>query len=327
MLENLEYSYNPYHFSLNKEKETYDAFEGEHDVYEDYDYAFEKDREIEDDGLDDNILDFDFSEIRGGDFRRSFRQAKRQVRRPVPRKKRARKKLDKFVEVRKQAEVFAKRRGDKEIERVIVPENRKLIIEGVSDFILDRSSGAKKIKEIGYYNGKKLEQLVFTFNNTDSLTDFELDIFDPSTPLDYLYSTSLNINDKIKVAGGSTAYTDVLFNILANPTMIPSARFVISGPDVPLQSAQAMLFKNKNIQGDLKIKPLNLNLKLDIMQDSIDIVNFDIEEDLSRAFVPDGMDIIRYKVLAGHTVTMAFFFKQVSIKKVFFKESRKRGIL
>jgi hypothetical protein len=327
MLEDLDVIYNPHNFSLNEVEETYDAFEGEHDVYEDYEYAFEKDKDIEEDGLDNNILDFDFSEIRGRDFRKAFRTAKRKVRRPVPRKKRRRRRLDKFVEVKKQAEIFAKDRGDNEIEKVIVPENRQIIVEGISDFILDRSTGAKKIKEVGYYNGKRLQELVFTFNNASSLTDFELEIFNPSAPLDYLYSTSLNINDKIEVAGGSTAYTDVLFNLLANPTMIPSARFVITGPDVAAQSAQPMLFRNKNIQGELKVKPLNLNLKLDIMQESIDIVNFDIEEDLNRAFVPDGMDIISYKVLAGHTVTMAFFFKQVSLKKVFFKESRKRGVL
>ena len=54
-------------------------------------------------------------------------------------------------------------------------------------------------------------------------------------PLDYLYSTSQNINNKVQVAGGSTQYTDVLFNILANPTLIPNCKFVFDGPQVSKQ--------------------------------------------------------------------------------------------
>jgi hypothetical protein len=35
------------------------------------------------------------------------------------------------------------------------------------------------------------------------------------------------------------------------------------------------------------------------------------------------MSVINYNVLAGNTVTMAFFYEQKSIKKLFFEEARK----
>jgi hypothetical protein len=47
-----------------------------------------------------------------------------------------------------------------------------------------------------------------------------------------------------------------------------------------------------------------------------------MHESLNRPFIPDGMDVIKYTVLAGMTVTMAFFYKQVNLKKVFFQEAR-----
>jgi hypothetical protein len=43
---------------------------------------------------------------------------------------------------------------------------------------------------------------------------------------------------------------------------------------------------------------------------------------LGRPFIPDGMDVIEYKILAGNSVTMCFFYKQVSLKKVFIEEAR-----
>jgi hypothetical protein len=40
------------------------------------------------------------------------------------------------------------------------------------------------------------------------------------------------------------------------------------------------------------------------------------------------MDIMKYKVLPQMTVTMALFFDQISLKKVFRKEARKdKGLL
>jgi hypothetical protein len=142
-------------------------------------------------------------------------------------------------------------------------------------------------------------------------------------PLDYLQSTSQNLNDKIQVAGGAVSYSDVLFNLLANPMLIVNARFVFSGPNMIGQQAIPLSVQNKRVDGVVKIDPLNLGLQVDNMQVFGDIVNFDIMKTLNRAFIPDGMDIMKYKVLANHTVTMCFFYKQVSLKRVFYDEARK----
>jgi membrane-associated protein len=57
------------------------------------------------------------------------------------------------------------------------------------------------------------------------------------------------------------------------------------------------------------------------------ILYWDIQKTLGRVFVPDGMDIISYKILAGMTVIFGFYYKQVQIKKVFWEETRNVGIL
>ena len=72
--------------------------------------------------------------------------------------------------------------------------------------------------------------MILTFNN-NSAVDFEVQVFNPSMPLDYMFSTGQNINDKVTVGGGVVSYTDVLFNMLANPTLIPNATFVFAGPN------------------------------------------------------------------------------------------------
>jgi hypothetical protein len=141
-------------------------------------------------------------------------------------------------------------------------------------------------------------------------------------PLDYLYSTSLNLNNKIQVAGGAVAYSDVLFNLLANPALFINAKFVIAGPQVQQQLSVPLQVINKSIEGVEKIDPLNVALQIDNMQVQNDMVVFDIMKNLNRPYIPDGMDVVSYKVLAGNTVTMSFWYKQVSLKKVFYKEAR-----
>lgn len=213
------------------------------------------------------------------------------------------------------------------ISKVVVPDDKKVIVQGVSDFIIDKKGTADSVKNIGYYKGKKLKELVFTFNN-DSALPFELELFNPSMPLDYLYSTSLNINDKIQVAGGEVSYTDVLFNMLANSIMIPNAKFVFSGATVSQQKVQPIKMINKSITGEQKIYPFNLDLQIDTMQVQSDLVFFDFFDTINRPYIPDGMDIMKYKVLPNMTVTMAFFFDQISLKKVFRKEARNdKGLL
>jgi hypothetical protein len=226
--------------------------------------------------------------------------------------------LSKEIGVKKGARLVG---GQKKISRVIVPRDKKVIVEGVSKFILSKDTKDDALKQIGYYKGKKLKELVLIFNNNSPL-DFNLELFNPSMPLDYLYNTSLNLNDKISVANSPISYSDVLFNLLANPTMIVNAVFTFAGPSVNSQISQSLQFTNKEITGTQLIHPINLNLQLDIMQVFGYVVNFEIMKTLERPFIPDGMDVIKYKVLAGMTVTMGFYYRQKSLKKFFYKEAR-----
>lgn len=213
-------------------------------------------------------------------------------------------------------------RKQKLISKIIVPRDKEVIVEGVSKFILSTDKKYDKLRNVGYYKGEKLKEMVLIFNN-DSAIDFVVDIFNLSMPLNYLYSTSQNLNDKIQVAGGNVQYSDLLFNLLANPTMIPNCKFTFSGPSVTQQIAIPLEVKNQDIKGSEKINPVNLSLKIDNLQVANDIIFFDMQESLNRPFIPNGMDFISYKVLAGMTVTMAFFYKQVDMKKVFYEEARK----
>lgn len=224
------------------------------------------------------------------------------------------------IGVERRATVIGKNK--KLISKIIVPKDKEVIVEGVSKFILSSDKKHDKLRNVGYYKGEKLKEMVLIFNN-DSGVDFVVDIFNLSMPLNYLYSTSLNLNDKIQVAGGNVQYSDLLFNLLANPTMIPNCKFTFSGRQLSEQIAIPLEVKNQDIKGSEKINPVNLSLKIDNMQFANDIIFFDMQESLNRPFIPNGMDFISYKVLAGMTVTMAFFYKQVDLKKVFYEEARK----
>lgn len=213
-----------------------------------------------------------------------------------------------------------KSRQSKTVSKVIVPDSRKVIVEGVSKFILSDNDKDNFVRNIGYKNGQKLRQLVFTFNNITA-QDFEIELFNPSAPLDYLYATSQNLNDQIAVAGGTTSYSDVMFNILANPTRIYASKFVVSGPNITAQINQPLQVKNKNIEGSQLISPYNIQLDRDNMQFQNTIIYFDLEKMLDRPYIPDGMDVLKYKVLAGHTVTLGFYYSQISLKKFFYAEA------
>lgn len=206
----------------------------------------------------------------------------------------------------------------KKIAKVLVPRDKEVIIKGVSQFMMKQND---PIKDIGYYKGKKLKELVLIMNN-NSAVPFEVELFNPSMPLDYLYSTSQNLNDKIQIAGGVVSYSDVIFNLLANPTMIPNAKFLFAGTNAQLQKNQSLFFTNKEITGSRTVEPLNLDLKIDNLQVANDIVFFDITETLKAPYFPDGMDIIKYTILPFTNVTMGFFFEQRLLKHEFYPESK-----
>ena len=141
-------------------------------------------------------------------------------------------------------------------------------------------------------------------------------------PLDYLFSTGNNLNNKIQVAGGNIAYSDVLFNLLANPALLVKGQINVAGPLAAQQNNQSLFIYNKNIDGTQEISPFNIDLQIDTMQVFSDVVYFDISKTIGRPFIPDGMDVLQYTVLAGNSVTFTFFYTQVSLKKFFYKEAR-----
>lgn len=275
--------------------------------------------------VDETFNDIDFSEF-SGDFKSSLNKLDKKIKnRPKKIRKvvKRKKPLSNTVPVERSATLHGRNGTKKTAGRIIVPRDRKVIVEGVDRFILDNKNDV--YKNIGYYKGKKLKQLVLTFNNEGS-NDFNLEIFNPSNPLDYLYSTSGNINNRITVSGGKASYTDILHYILANPTHIPNARFVVAGPTqaaILAQQNQSLQFTNKSTDGKQFVAPLDINQEIDAMQFQNTVVNFDIIGTLNRPFIPDGMDVINYTVLAGNTVTLCFFFEQKQIKRFFFDEAKK----
>lgn len=282
----------------------------------------------EDDFDDDIVEEIDFSQIQGKDFKSSYGKfnktyrLKKRNKRLRGMKRRRRMPLDNRLIVNESVTLKGKRRKSKTIKQVLVPDERRLIVEGVDRLILGKDSRCDSIRNIGYYKCRKLKELVITMNN-NSPHDFNLELFNPSMPLDYLFSTSGNLNNKVQIAGGVVSYSDVLFNILANPTHVVNAKFTFSGVNVPQQINQPLIFKQKNIQGEQVIDPLQLQLTVDLMQVATDIVFFDFQSQLNRPFLPNGMDVIQYKVLAGNTVTFSFFYRQKDLRKFFFNEARK----
>ena len=280
--------------------------------------------EEEDEDYDSVLSNIDFSEIRGKDFKKSFSKVNRKIETKNPKKKvKFKKPLSKNFEVRKGAKIEG---SEKKISKIIIPTDKTVIVEGVSNFILSNKPEDESIRNLGYYEGKKLNELILIFDNNTPL-DFTIQLFNPSMPLNYLYGTSLNLNDKIQVAGGAVSYSDVLFNLLANPALLVNAKFVVSGPSVTSQLSQSFRVINKSIAGVEKVIPINLGIQIDNMQVADDMVIFDIMKNLNRPFIPDGMDIAEYTILAGNMVTMCFWYKQVSLKKIFFKEARQSKVI
>jgi hypothetical protein len=321
--------------------------------------------EVEEDGFDeiDDILDdFDFSDFDGDNFKENFAKVKSRINKVIVPKNRTvivegkqtptlvskrvqpvrqksslksdssiNRKPQRDVEgipVQKGEEVQLKGRNKKLISKVIIPNDRNVVVEGASKMMLSEDKRDTLIKQLGYYNGKKLQELIIEIDN-NSENDFVLSLFDPSMPLDYLYSTSQNLNNRITVGGGALQYSDLMFNILANPLLIHSAYFTLEGttPQILRQEVLAMRFLNKNAQGYQKIDPVNLSLKIDTMQVFNNVIAFDLHESLNRPFIPDGMDVINYTIYAGVKATLVFFYEQIHIKDVYYDEARKSKIL
>lgn len=293
------------------------------------------------------LEDIDFSLLSGKNFKKDFKAINRATKgkrvltkrpnlttktpRPTlaktPKKSLLKSKVQPIeVGVQRRA-VIKSKFGKPTTQRIIVPDDRKVIVEGVDSFILSNTKESESIRNIGYYEGEKLKELVLIINN-ETPNDFQVELFNPSAPLDWLFSTAQNLNNSIAVAGDNkVSYSDMLFNLLANPTLIPNAKFTATGLNASDQFNQAMFFKNKNIAGHEIIHPIQNQLNIDIDQNQKSIVYWDIFNTLGRAYIPDGMDVIQYKVLPFTSVVFGFYYKQVSLKRFFFKEARNKKIL
>lgn len=210
---------------------------------------------------------------------------------------------------------------DNKVKRVLVSPDRKVIVQGVDELMFSKKPADDLYKRINYYKGEKLNEMLLFIDNSNNSVDFNFELFNSSMPLDYLYNTSLNLNDKIIVAGGQAAsYSDLLFNLLANPTMIVNAKFIFTG-NVKAQQNQAVTVKQKDIRGFQDAKVINPQFGIDIYQYQTDIAVMSFFESIGRPYIPDGMDVMQYKVLAGNTLIMALYYKQISLKKLVFKEA------
>jgi hypothetical protein len=308
------------------------------------------------DQVDDILDDFDYSDFEGNNFQENFAKVKSKIQKVVVPKGRTvivegekqptqiSKKIKPVrqkrsltrdtsiksdqenvldIPVQEGDEALIKGRNKKLISKVVIPRGRNVIVEGASKLMLSEDKRDDLVKKLGYYKGKKLQELIIEIDEVGE-TNFPISLFDPSMPLDYLYNTSQNLNNRITVGGGSLQYSDLMFNILANPPIIHSAYFTFEGTNAQImrQEVLALQFANKNAQGYKKIDPVNLSLKIDNMQTFNNVIAFDLHESLNRPFIPDGMDVINYTIYAGVKATLVFFYEQVHIKDVFYEEAR-----
>ncbi len=238
--------------------------------------------------------------------------------------------LSKDWGVNKHATIYSN--DPKSMSRVLVPRDRRVIVEGVQKFILSEECSVHDYKSIGYCNGKKLKEMLFTINN-EGHNDFTIEFFNPSTPLDYYQATGQNVNDKIVVAGSNVAnvqYTDVLSHMMSNPAKIYNSKIVVTAPnDTVLFNQRGQNFRmiQKDLTAVMDIQSINIDLMLDAFQFQNNIVAFSYIKELSRPYIPDGMDVLRYTVLAGCTVSIAFYYEQKKLKKYFYKETRDNKLI
>jgi hypothetical protein len=316
---------------MNIWEENIDEWEGD-----DYDQFFSENKQnlndfeefSDEDELD--IEDIDFSNISGKNTQEKLKKISRKTStaKVVPKKKRlpaTNSKSRKIIADKNVNYKFNKVKGKQTITTMQLPDDREIVLKGVDEFILSQSNA--QIKNIGYYKGEKLDELILIINN-DTPIDFNIELFNPSSPLDYLYATTDNLNNRILVAGDfKVSYTDLLFNILANPLLIANAKFIATGLQANAQFNQALTFKNKNIAGHQKVRPIQNSLNIDIDQTQKQIIYWDIQKTLGRVFSPNGMDILEYTILAGNSVVFGFYYKQLTLNKVFLPELRNKGIL
>jgi hypothetical protein len=260
----------------------------------------------------DSLVDeLDFSLLTGKDFKQNLKAVNKTVNTKL-RKKTNKNKSKKLVN--KSARIS---KNVRKMGRVLVPENREVIVEGLDKFILNPSEKDLKIKNIGYYKGKKLKELLFIINN-ETPNDFNIELFNPSSPLDYLFSTSQNLNNQISVANSPISYSDVLFNILANPILIPNVKVVITGINATNQKNIPLILKDKSITGEQFIQPLNINLQIDPYQFQKEIVFFHVDDVIGKNFIPDGMNVIEYTVLPFTQVVICCYYEQKSLAQDFY---------
>jgi len=322
-----------------EEKDKYEELEEE-----DFDNF---DDDIEEQEESSFLDDIDFSDFSGSNFRACLKNCIKKVNKSIDKSKKAKearekkkallkekraiirkKKAEKAaidsrsrktrIPIREGAILEDSHRFKKPKSKIIVPNNKKIIIEGVDKFMLSQVPQADLVKKIGYYKGKKLQELLLFVNNENSLIDFNFEIFNPSNPLDYVFSTSNNLNNKVQTSNPDLSYSDVLFNILANPVRIHNAQIIFSGTSAPFQGTQYFIVKQKRIAGIQTVNPIQLSLNVDPYQFFSKINYFTFSDTLGQPYIPNGLDVVQYKVLAGSNCTFCFFYEQVDLRKLFY---------
>lgn len=272
--------------------------------------------------------DIDFSEIKGKSVKTSLYKAKDKLRRKnIILGKNAKRKplpLTKKFEVKPNTtkNINSKGNKDKTIRNVLVSKDQTLIINGVSDFILNKANDG--VRNIGYYKGEKLSKLLLTFNNTNG-NDLTIDIFNPNGIFKYFIANSQDLDDRIVVGDGGITYSEVLYNLLANPTIITGAKFQFqcnTQLQLTRQINEPLFFTNKDIRSYTAVKPSTITI--DAYQYLSNVVDFDILEEQNRPFFPNGTDTIRYNIYAGTTASMCFYYKQHVLIEEFFKLAKEK---
>jgi hypothetical protein len=280
--------------------------------FENQPFELPEEQELLFDFDDEDIYDLDFSGVSGNDFKKSLKNVKKGIKKVQGQKKKKAKKNKAFIENSKKSKRLR-------IAKISVPSDRMLTVEDVDRYVM--SDEYDWSKDIEHYKGKKLKQVILIFDNSNSAVDVTLDLFDPSSMVDYLQSNTQNINNQIIVADGVVKYSDFLFNILANPLMVINAKFVLAGSNITGQINENMFFKNKNSEGKMETVPTSLSMQINVNQKQRTVICFNLKENLNRPFIPDGMDVMQYKVLAGNSVYMVFYCEQHLLKKILFDEA------
>lgn len=285
------------------------------------------------DGVNESLFeDMDFSEIRGKTFKSSLKRSNDRLKKKGisttsgnKKSKNDRVYRKTYVKPGQSATISDNDQSanpKKTTQNIIVSSDQRVVINGVSNFMLDNSYDS--LRTIGYYKGEKLKELLLTFNNTTG-NDLTIDIFNPTGWGKYLIANRQDLDDRIIVGGGQIPYSQAVFSMIGAPPLIANCKFQFVCPDevsLKEQLNQTLNFKNSSIQAYSVVKPNTFTV--DYMQYQVNVNTFDIIQEIARPFFPDGTDTLEYTIKAGSTVVMCFYYKHFPLVELLYKEGWKK---